>query len=141
MANNFTGNYTFQDNGVIIPDTADILQTVQDEYKEALGPDLSLEEATPQGRLIDTETQARIATIAFNAQMANIMINISLSSGPALDAWGANFDIPRNGAKPSRVLATVTGIPNTVIPANAEALDANGIVFLYALKPVLFLLE
>lgn len=130
MANNFTGNYTFSDNGVIIPDTAEILQTVQWEYREALGPDLSLEEATPQGRLIDTETQARSATISFNAQMANIMVNISMSSGAALDAWGANFDIPRNGAKSSRVLATVTGIPNTIIPANSEALDTNGIVWL-----------
>ena len=77
------GNYTYSDSGVIIPNTADIHVTVQGEYQDALGSDLSLEEATPQGRLIDTETTARQNTIAFNASMANVLININLSSGAA----------------------------------------------------------
>lgn len=129
MANNFTGNYIFSDNGIIIPDTVEILQTVQHEYKEALGADLSLEEATPQGRLIDTETKARTTTINFNAQMANVIVNISMSSGAALDAWGANFDEYREKARGSRVPVIVTGTPDTVIPANSEGLDDNGIIW------------
>jgi uncharacterized phage protein gp47/JayE len=132
MASNttFTGNYSLGTNGVIIPDTADVLATVQNEYRAALGADLSLEESTPQGRLIDAETQARMSTLRFNAQMANILINISLSSGSALDAWGANFDIPRKGATASRVPVLVTGIPDTVIPANSQAATAEGVIWL-----------
>lgn len=123
-------NYVFSpQNGVIIPDTADILETVQGEFQTALGQDLSLEPATPQGRLIDAETTARINTINFNTQVANCVINISKSCGNALDAWGANFNIPRNGATSSRVPVTMTGVPNTVIPANSEASDVNNIIW------------
>lgn len=132
MASNttYTGNYTFGDNGVIIPDTADIQSTVQEEYKEALGQDLSLEESTPQGRLIDIETMARVSVINFNAQIANALINIAMSSGTALDAWGANFGIPRNGATSSTVPVIVTGRPDTVIPAGAQAATDNGTIWL-----------
>ena len=128
--NTYTGNYIFGDNGVIIPDTADIQETVQNEFKQALGQDLSLEESTPQGRLIDVETTARQSVINFNAQIANILINISMSSGSALDAWGANFDIPRNGASASTVSVLVTGRPDTVIPAGAQAGTDNGVIWL-----------
>lgn len=128
-----TTNYTFTaTNGVIIPDTADIKTTVQAEYTEAfqdLG-ELSLEDSTPQGRLIDVETNARSATITFNAEIANVLINISMSAGSALDAWGANFDIPRNGATPSSVPVIVTGVAGTIISTNSEALDVNGIIWL-----------
>lgn len=131
MVDNYTGNYTFGENGVIIPDTSDILETVQQEYTIAFADygEISLEEATPQGRLIDTEVNSRIATITFNAQIANVLINIFMSSGSALDAWGANFDIPRIGETPSTVVATLTGVPNTVIPANSEAQDDNNIIW------------
>ena len=132
MASNttYTGNYTFGENGVIIPDTADILETVQGEYTEALGSDLSLEEATPQGRLIDTETTARRATIDFNATLANTLINIALSTGTALDAWGANFDVYRNSATASRTPVLVTGVQDTVISANSEASTNDGKIWL-----------
>lgn len=130
MVSNYTGNYTFGENGVIIPDTSEIQQTVQQEYQNALGSDLSLEESTPQGRLIDTETTARQAVLNFNATIANNLINILLSSGATLDAWAANFQIYRNGATASSVPVTVTGVPDTVIPANAEASTANGVIWL-----------
>ena len=123
-------NYEYSTaNGVIIPDTSEILETVQTEFQSALGSDLSLEESTPQGRLIDTEVTARENTIAFNAQIANVLINIALSAGVPLDAWGANFGIERNGASSSTCYALCTGIAGTVIPAESEALDDNGIIW------------
>ena len=122
-------NYTYTTNGVEIPDTSEILETVQTEFQSALGSDLSLEESTPQGRLIDTEVTARSNTIAFNAQIANVLINIALSAGVPLDAWGANFDVERNGASSSTCYALCTGIAGTVIPAESEALDDNGIIW------------
>jgi len=129
MANYEQGNYIYNNNGVVIPDTADIQATVQAEYQAALGNDLSLEESTPQGRLIDVETTARINTISFNASLANILVNISMAAGPALDAWGANFGLSRKGATSSQVVATVTGVIDTVIPEGSQAQDANGILW------------
>ena len=108
-------NYTYSTNGVEIPDTSEILETVQTEFQSVLGSDLSLEESTPQGRLIDTEVTARSNTISFNAQIANVLINIALSAGVPLDAWGANFDVERNGATSSTCYALCTGVAGTVM--------------------------
>lgn len=125
-------NYTYSSvNGVIIPDTADIKTQIQNEYTEAfqdLG-ELSLEESTPQGRLIDLETNARVSTITLNAENANVLINIALSAGPALDAWGENFGIPRNNATKSSTPVTVGGVANTVITAGSQAIDVNGVIW------------
>ena len=129
MVNYEQANYIYSANGVILPDTAGIQATVQAEYQEALGSDLSLEESTPQGRLIDIETTARINTLGFNATLANVIVNISLAAGTALDAWGANFGIPRNGATHSQVTATVTGVADTVITQGSQAQDVNGVLW------------
>ncbi len=122
-------NYTYNLNGVIVPDTANVQTDVQTEYQEALGLDISLEEATPQGRLIDVETGARVNTLGFNAVMANVLINISLATGLILDAWGANFGIPRNGATASQVTALLSGVAGTIVPQGSQAQDINGILW------------
>ena len=129
MASYEQGNYIFNTNGVVIPDTASVQESVQNEYTEALGSDLSLEESTPQGRLIDVETTARINTLGFNATLANVIVNISMAAGPALDAWGANFGVPRKGATASQVTATVTGVVGTNITRGSQAQDTQGILW------------
>lgn len=122
-------NYIFLDNnGTIIPDTSDIKETVQGEYQTALGEDLSLEDSTPQGRLIDIETNARTDVIENNTLIAN-SINFNLAFGIILDAWGANFDLTRGVAKSSSVVATVTGVAGTVISAGSKASTQAGDVF------------
>ena len=122
-------NYIYLDNnGVIVTDTADIKDTVQQEFKNALGENLSLEDSTPQGRLIDMETDARVAVIENNAMIANLF-NIRMAFGVALDALGANFGVERIAASSSSVTATVTGIGGTVIPAGSQASTQSGYIF------------
>lgn len=121
-------NYIYQNNGIIVPDTADIKETVQNEYKEALGADLSLEDSTPQGRLIDVETDARTEIIENNVFISN-SINFNLAFGIILDAWGANFDLYRSSAKSSIVMATITGVAGTVISAGSQASTQAGDIF------------
>lgn len=122
-------NYTYLDNnGIIITDTADIKEDVQGEYQAAFGMDLSLEDSTPQGRLIDIETNARTAIIENNAYIAN-SINFNLASGITLDAWGANFNLTRGAATSSSVTATLTGVTGTTISAGSQASTAAGDVF------------
>lgn len=122
-------NYTFLDNkGIVVADTADIKETVQAEYQAALGADLSLEDSTPQGRLIDIETNCRTAVIENNVLVSNA-INFNLASGITLDAWGANFDLERGSAKSSSVIATITGVVGTVISQGSTAQTQNGDLF------------
>lgn len=114
--------------GVIVPDTADVKTQVQNEFKEALGQDLSLEDSTPQGRLIDAETIARKAVLTNNAQIAN-QLNPNTASGVYLDAICAITGTTRNGATRTQVLATVSGVPGTVIPAGSQAKTSAGDLF------------
>lgn len=122
-------NYTYiNDKGVVVADTADIKETVQEEFKKALGAEISLEDSTPQGRLIDVETEARVTVVENNALLAN-MFNVMESYGTFLDALLANFGMYREGATSSKVNATITGIPNTVISAGSQVSTENGTLF------------
>ena len=122
-------NYTYiTSSGMVVADTADIKETVQNEFKEALGEDISLEDSTPQGRLIDIETTARAAVVENNALVANLF-NVMLSYGIFLDAMLANFGMYREGATASRVSVTITGQKGTVVPAGSQASTSNGIIF------------
>jgi uncharacterized phage protein gp47/JayE len=107
-------------SGVIIPDTADTLTEVQDEFKNALGQDLIVTPDTPQGVLITAETLARDSVIRNNAALAN-QINPNLAGGIFLDAIMALTGSQRDPAERSMVSATLTGVPGTVIPAGTTA--------------------
>ena len=111
--------------GVVVPDTADIKAQVQEEFKNALGNDLILTHSTPQGRLIDAETSARMNLIRAAAAVANV-INPNTSFGIYLDALSALTGCIRRGASRTRVTATLGGTPNTVVPANSLAETSDG---------------
>lgn len=111
--------------GVIVPDTADILADVQDEYRNALGLDLIVTPDTPQGVLITAETLARDAVVRNNAALAN-QINPNLAGGIFLDAIMALTGTQRDVATPSTVTATLAGVPGTTIPAGVRAATAAG---------------
>ena len=115
-------------NGVIVPDTADVKEQVESEYKAALGENLSLEESTPQGRLIEAETISRKAVLENNAYMAN-QLNPNTSTGIFLDAACALVGVVRKSATHTEVLATVTGVAGTVIPAGSQARTSAGDLF------------
>lgn len=115
-------------NGIIVPDTSEIKEQVQNEFQGALGTDLSLDDSTPQGRLIETETISRKAVLENNAYMAN-QLNPSTSSGMFLDATCALVGVVRKSATHTQVLATVTGVAGTVIPAGSQAKTSGGDMF------------
>ena len=124
-----TSNYNFlSNNGIVIADTADVKENIQNEYLAALGADLPLEDATPQGRLIDIETDARVQVLENNAIVSN-SINFNLASGIMLDAWGANFGLERGAAASSIVTATLTGVAGTTISAGSQAATQAGDIF------------
>lgn len=119
-------NYDYiNDTGVIVPDTSELLETVQGEYKQALGQDLNLNQSTPQGRLIEAEVEARRRMLVNNAILANT-INPEQSFGIFLDALCGLSGVTRIAGTASRVLATIQGVPGTFIPANSRAQSSLG---------------
>lgn len=115
-----------EDTGVILPDTTETLATVEAEYREALGQELVTDPATPQGRLISTETTARDNMLRNNAALAN-QINPNEAGGVFLDAIWALTGGQRIAATQSVARAVVVaGTPATFIPEGSQARTAAG---------------
>lgn len=105
--------------GVIVPDTAETLETVRSEFRTAFGDDLDVSPETPQGVLITGEVLSRDSVIKNNAALAN-QINPNEAGGVFLDAIWALTGGARAKATPSLARAvTVTGVPGTLIPAGS----------------------
>lgn len=123
-------NYQYiVDSGVIVPDTADILTTVQDEYKTALGADLIVTPDTPQGVLITAETLAKSSVVNNNAAVAN-QINPNIAGGIFLDAIMALTGIERIPASKTIVTGVImAGNPGTLISAGTQAQTTSGDLF------------
>lgn len=118
--------YQYNSNlGIIVPDTAEVQTQVENEFMTAFGSDLVLDPTTPEGRLIEMETLARQGAIGLCALIAN-QINMDYATGQFLDAIGSFFGVDRIGATSTSVLATLTGIPGTIIPAGSLAESAAG---------------
>lgn len=116
--------------GVIVPDTSTTLAEVQSEYLDALGQDLDLAPSTPQGQMITAEVEARNGVINNNAQLAN-QTNPAQSTGIFLRSVGGLMGISDTPISRSIANAVVvTGNPGLVLQAGAEAVNAQGAVFL-----------
>ena len=112
--------------GLIVPDSSEILAEVQSEYVAAFGADLQVNNPnSPQGLLINAETQARIAVASNNATLAN-QINPSFAGGVYLDDILALMGGFRIAQSYSRVYCTITGINGTIIPSGSQAQDVYG---------------
>lgn len=118
------------DRGVIVPDTADILAEVQQEWRDAFGSDLSLEPETPQGVMIAIQVRARAEMTRAMAAFANQQMHPELSSGIFFDAMWAFLGGSRRAATRS-TLANVlfSGVPGTIISTGALAETADGARF------------
>lgn len=106
--------------GTIIPDTAAIREEVIAEYVEALGvsEEVARDNSTLEGRLVDTETEARKSVAINNAQLAN-QVNPNLASDGFFDGIFALFGGERDAATRSQTSELLTGVSGTVIPQNS----------------------
>lgn len=109
------------ESGVVVPDTSDTRKQVVTEWKQALGQDLITDDETPQGLLINAETEARQAVARANAAIAN-QINPNIAEGVFLDAIWALTGGQRVQATYTQVQAVnLAGIAGTVIPEGSLA--------------------
>lgn len=113
--------YEYIDNtGTILADTSTVLSTVEEEWQNAFGTDLSITPDTAQGKMIAAETTARIAVANNNAVVAN-QINPNFAGGIFLDAICAFLGLSRNPATYTIVNAILSGQALTIIPAGVQA--------------------
>lgn len=122
--------YNYIDNtGVIVPDTSELIDDVNAEWRQALGQDLVVTPDTPQGTLIATEVTARVSVVQNNARLAN-QINPNEAGGIFLDAICAFLGLEREPATHTLVPGvTVTGQPQTLIDAGSQARTTGGDLF------------
>lgn len=112
-------------NGVIVPDTADVLTLTQNDYKTVFGTNLNVDPATPQGLLISSDAQAKITFLKNNAAVAN-QINPDLAGGIFLDAI-CNLTALKRDASTYSIVQGVTcaGVAGTVLLAGQCLIQGN----------------
>lgn len=116
--------------GVIVSDTQDVLKTVQDEWKQIFGNALSLDASTPQGRIMEMTALERKNIMNVLAFMCN-QLNPSYSTGVYLDAIAGFFGLDREaGTHTTLLYVTLTGVPNSLIPATSRAETTDGDIFI-----------
>ena len=119
----------FTPTGLVVPTEAQVLAGAQADINAAFGGNLNPALETPQGQIATTEAAA-IADK--NSQIAYILnqVNPAFSSGRWQDALGSIFGMtPRIPASATLVTCTVTGLNQTIIPANALAIDTAGNIY------------
>lgn len=123
------GNYKYlSPQGVIVPDTSQILTDTENEWKATFGDDLVTLPDTPQGALIASDTAVRAEVVANNAAIAN-QINPYYSGGLFLDDIWALTGGKRRKATYTLVDGVIlTGIPNVIIPSGSRR-ESNGNLF------------
>lgn len=114
--------------GVIVPDTSEVLTEIQNEFKSVFGEDLDLTATTTQGRLIEMFQRNRTFCIQICALVSN-MLNLNRASGFILDDLGSLFLISRQPATHTTTSVILSGVAGTIIPAGTRLQTTDGNIF------------
>lgn len=124
---------TVSSTGISVPQASEIKTAFQEVFTNAFGTDLSLDDATPQGVIIDDLTTQKMEE---NAQILYLFnqFNPSTSSGVFQDALANLYGLERKVATSSVVTCECIGIAGTVINGvesgnPAKAISTNGDIF------------
>lgn len=109
-----TANLTITDTGIVSPTTDEIKSDVQGIFINAFGSDLSVDDATPQGVLIDGLAQMKQASNSVLLYLAN-QFNPEYASGIFQDALANLYFIKRRSATYSIVTCRCIGVNGTVL--------------------------
>lgn len=114
--------------GVIVPDTSQILTDTENEWKSTFGDDLDVTPDTPQGMIIASDVAVRSEVAANNAAVAN-QINPNYAGGVFLDdIWALTGGKRRASTYTIVDGVTLTGSPGVVIPSGSRR-SSNGNLF------------
>lgn len=126
-------NISVSPSGIITPQTSEIKEGFQEIFVNAFGSDLNLDDATPQGVLIDDLTQEKQLSNSLMMYIFN-QLNPETAEGIFQDALAKLYFIERKAATRSIVNCVCTGLAGTVLngvdsgnPALAQSV--NGDIF------------
>ena len=120
---------TFGPLGFVAPTEQAVLAGVQADINAAFGGVLNPDLRTPQGQLASSET----AVIGYVQDLFLYYCNQvdpAYASGRMQDAIGRLYFMTREPATSSTVVALCSGLTGTLIPVGAQAVDANGNIWL-----------
>lgn len=114
--------------GVIVPDTSQILADTENEWKASFGDDLDVTPDTPQGMIIASDVAVRSEVAANNAAVAN-QINPNYAGGVFLDdIWALTGGKRRASTYTIVDGVALTGTAGVVIPSGSRR-SSNGNLF------------
>lgn len=113
-------NLEITDTGIVSPTTSEIKEEIQTIFTNAFGTDLSLDDATPQGVLIDDLAQLKQASNSVLLYLAN-QFSPKTASGIFQDALGSLYGMARKPATYSIVTCRCTGVDGTVLNGIPDA--------------------
>lgn len=120
---------TFEDTGLVAPETADIREDVGGEFIRVFeregDPPLNIEPTTPAGQLVDVVVGEIEAVNAGFLYLAS-QFDPATADGRFQDALAYIYFLNRKLSEPSIVTCQVTGLPGTVIPYGAVVQAQNG---------------
>lgn len=123
MANGY--NYD-SEQGIISPNTQELLAKVQAQWASIFGASLSLDASTLQGRIIEEIVASQKATANNMALIAN-QLNPDYATGVYLDAIGSYLGVERiQSTATIAFYVAMGGVAGTEIPAGAQARDTQG---------------
>ena len=109
--------FIMNENGVQMPDSAQVLFQVQSWWLSAMGDNLNVNPATPQGQIMASEAAAVQDKNSQLLYIAN-MFNPLTADGQWQDALAKIYFIARQPARATVVQVECTGLAGTVIPGS-----------------------
>lgn len=119
---------TITENGVLVPDVADILAGRLTDMTAALGGGASQSLSSPQGQLAQSDTEI-IAQVNDKLLCLFNQVNPDYSTGRFQDGIGRIYFMERISAQGTVVTATCIGKVGTLIPAGSSAVDTSGYIY------------
>ena len=119
---------TITENGISVPETSEVKEAFQDVFVNAFGSEISLDDSTPQGSIIDDLTIIKQQSNSKDLFLFN-QFNPETASGLYQDAIGALFGLKRKSAQSSIVTCQCIGKNGTVIPKGTLIQSTNNDLF------------
>ena len=128
ILNTAVPDVTITENGLSVPDIADVLAGRLTDMSTALGGGASQSLSSPQGQIAQSDTEI-IAQEYDKLLCLFNQINPDFSTGRFQDGIGRIYFMERIAAQGTVVTATCIGQVGTAIPAGSTAVDTSGYIY------------
>ena len=119
---------TISENGLSVPEIADVLSGRLTDLVSALGGNASTSLSSRQGQLAQSDTEI-IAQVYDKLAVIMNQINPDYATGRFQDGIGSIYFMDRIAAAGTVVTATCYGVSGTVLPIGTTAIDSNGYIY------------